>query len=175
MHPQPKLKLKATEYTEVLPVRPFSTAQLNVFLVFQLITTELTVPHPSDNTCIEDKLNKSISTPSIRCLVHGLVVFSIFISLLMDWTGLDDVQEGEEMVLALPPDLLPPDRYIVVQVTAHDSVSGLPVLITLYKLIPIHKRTTSLNCEFCVFFFFYIFLTFGQFNQKSGIFGEKLN
>ena len=25
--------------------------------------------------------------------------------------GLDDVQEGEEMVLALPPDLLPPDIF----------------------------------------------------------------
>ena len=39
-------------------------------------------------------------------LVHNLVVFRIFISLLL--LGLDDVQEGEGMVLALPPDLLPP-------------------------------------------------------------------
>ena len=50
--PQPRLglKLKATEYTRVLPIRPFSTKLLNVdsivFLVLQLITTELAVPLP---------------------------------------------------------------------------------------------------------------------------------
>ena len=37
-------------------------------------------------------------------LFHGLVVFHIFILLLL--LGLDDVQKGEDMVLALPPDLL---------------------------------------------------------------------
>ena len=42
-------------------------------------------------------------------LVHGLVIFRIFISLLL--LGLDDVQEGEEMVFALPLDLLPPDIF----------------------------------------------------------------
>ena len=42
-------------------------------------------------------------------LVHNLVVFRIFISLLL--LGLDDVQEGEEMVLALPLDLLSPDIF----------------------------------------------------------------
>ena len=42
-------------------------------------------------------------------LVHSVVIFRIFISLLL--LGLDDVQEGEEMVLALPLDLLPPDIF----------------------------------------------------------------
>ena len=40
--------------------------------------------------------------------------------------------------------------YILVQLTAHVSLSGLPVLRTLYKLTPMHKRTNSQNCEFCV-------------------------
>ena len=42
-------------------------------------------------------------------LVHSVVIFRIFILLLL--LGLDDVQEGEEMVLALPPDLLPLDIF----------------------------------------------------------------
>ena len=40
--------------------------------------------------------------------------------------------------------------YIMVELTAHVSLSGLPVLTTLYKLILMHKKTKSQNCEFCV-------------------------
>ena len=36
----------------------------------------------------------------------------------------------------------------MVQLTAHVSLSGLPVLTTLYKLILIHKRNKSQNCDF---------------------------
>ena len=38
----------------------------------------------------------------------------------------------------------------MVQLTAHVSLSGLPVLTTLYKLTPMHKRTNSQKCEFSV-------------------------
>ena len=41
-------------------------------------------------------------------------------------------------------------QYIMVQLTVHVSVWGLPVLIIIYKIIIIHKRTKSQNCEFCV-------------------------
>ena len=41
-------------------------------------------------------------------LVHSMVVF-VIVSLLL--LSLDYVQEGEEMVLALPLDLLPPDIF----------------------------------------------------------------
>ena len=40
--------------------------------------------------------------------------------------------------------------YIMVQLTVHVSVSGLPVLTILYKLILMHKRTKSHNCDFFV-------------------------
>ena len=49
----------------------------------------------------------------------------------------------------------------MVQLTVHVSVSGLPVLTILYNLILIHKRTKS---QILKAFFFYIFLTFGQFH-----------
>ena len=39
----------------------------------------------------------------------------------------------------------------MVQLTVHVSVSGLPVLTILYKLILMHKRTKSQNYKFCVF------------------------
>ena len=42
------------------------------------------------------------------------------------------------------------DTYIMVQLTVHVSVSGLPVSTILYKLILMHKRNKSQNCEFCV-------------------------
>ena len=38
----------------------------------------------------------------------------------------------------------------MVQLTVHVSVSGLPVLTILYKIILMHKRTKSQNFEFCV-------------------------
>ena len=65
----------------------------------------------------------------------------------------------------------------------HISVSGLPVLTMLYKLIPMNKRTKSQNFEFCFFIKvvalkkanFHIFLPFGQFHQKSGLIGRKQN
>ena len=39
---------------------------------------------------------------------------------------------------------------IMVQLTVRVSVSGLQVLAILYKLIIMHKRKKSQNCEFCV-------------------------
>ena len=45
------------------------------------------------------------------------------------------------------PDLL---IYIVVQLTAHVSLTGLPVLRTLYKPMSMNKSTNSQNCEFSV-------------------------
>ena len=71
--------------------------------------------------------------------------------------------------------------YIMVQLTVHVSVSGLPVLTILYRLIRMHKMTKSQNCDF--FFLivalkktlFYIFLIFGQFHQKRGLIGQKQN
>ena len=39
---------------------------------------------------------------------------------------------------------------IMVQLTAHVSLTGLPVLRTLYKPMSMHKSTNSQNCEFCV-------------------------
>ena len=69
----------------------------------------------------------------------------------------------------------------MIQLTAYVSLSGLPVLTTLYKQTPLHKRTNSQNCECCVSkscslkkTVFYIFFTFGPFNQKSGIIVQKL-
>ena len=41
--------------------------------------------------------------------------------------------------------------HILVQLTAHVSLSGLPVLTSLYKLTPMHKMANRQNCEFCVF------------------------
>ena len=41
-------------------------------------------------------------------------------------------------------------EFILVQLTAHLSLSGLPVFTYLYKLTPMHKRTNSQHCEFCV-------------------------
>ena len=35
------------------------------------------------------------------------------------------------------------DFYISVQLTAHVSLSGLPVLTIRYKLTPMHKRTNT--------------------------------
>ena len=43
-----------------------------------------------------------------------------------------------------------PAKYNMVQLTVHVSVSVLPVLTTLYKLILMHKGTKSQNCEICV-------------------------
>ena len=69
----------------------------------------------------------------------------------------------------------------LVQMTVHVSVSGLPVLTIFYKLILMHKRTKSqILCLIQVeawkkAIFFYIFLTFGQFHQKSGFIGWKQN
>ena len=40
--------------------------------------------------------------------------------------------------------------YIVVQQTTTVSLTGFPVLRTLYKPMYMHKRTKSQNCEFCV-------------------------
>ena len=54
------------------------------------------------------------------------------------------------------PIFFPPENYntsfcfIMVQLTVHVSVSGLPVLTILYRLILMHKRTKSQNCDFCV-------------------------
>ena len=67
--------------------------------------------------------------------------------------------------------------YIMVQLTAHVSLSGLPVLTTLYKLIL--KSKLWILCfikvvDFNKSIFVYIFLTFGQFHQKIGFIGQKL-
>ena len=59
--------------------------------------------------------------------------------------------------------------YFMVQLNAHVSLTGLPVLKTLYKLILMPKKTKSPNCEFLYF------LNICQFNQKSGFIGQKLN
>ena len=40
--------------------------------------------------------------------------------------------------------------YIIVQLTAHVSLSGLPVSTTLCKLILMHNTTNSSKFEFCV-------------------------
>ena len=54
--------------------------------------------------------------------------------------------------------------------------SGLPVLTTLYKLILVHKRTNSHNCEFCVYkkcvfnFFLKHFLNFWLISSKKLIY-----
>ena len=40
--------------------------------------------------------------------------------------------------------------YIVVQQSTTVSLTGLPVLRTLYKPMSMHKSTNSRNCEFCV-------------------------
>ena len=40
--------------------------------------------------------------------------------------------------------------YSVVQQTTTVSLTGFPVLRTLYKPMYMHKRTKSQNCEFCV-------------------------
>ena len=71
----------------------------------------------------------------------------------------------------------------MVQLTVNVSVSGLPVLTILYKIIIMHKRTKSQICEFVCFIKFialkktiiYIFLTFGQFHQTSGFISQKQN
>ena len=70
----------------------------------------------------------------------------------------------------------------MVQLAVHVSVSGLPVLTIFYRLILMHKRTKSQNCDFCVFqvlafkkAIFYIFLIFGQFHHKRGLIGQKQN
>ena len=42
-------------------------------------------------------------------------------------------------------------QYIVVQQFTTVSLTGLPVLRTLYEPMSMHKRTNSQNCEFCVF------------------------
>ena len=41
-------------------------------------------------------------------------------------------------------------NYIMIQLTFHVSVAGLPVLTIIYKLILMHYRTKSQNCEFYV-------------------------
>ena len=40
--------------------------------------------------------------------------------------------------------------YIVVQQNTTVSLTGLPVLRTLYKPMSMNKSTNSQNCEFCV-------------------------
>ena len=68
-------------------------------------------------------------------------------------------------------------HYILVQQSAHVSLSGLPVLRTLYKSMHMHKSSNSRNWEFCVFLDIYVFFffTFGSFHQKSGFIVQKLN
>ena len=71
------------------------------------------------------------------------------------------------------------DFYILVQLTAHVSLSGLPVLSIRYTLTPMHKRTNTQNCECCVFIkivalkknIFFIFFIFGP--SKKWIYCSK--
>ena len=70
--------------------------------------------------------------------------------------------------------------YILVQLTVHVSVSGLPVLTILYRLIHMHKRSKSQNCDFvfyksCSFLKrnFLHFLNFWSIPSKKGTYWSK--
>ena len=72
-------------------------------------------------------------------------------------------------------------HYIIVQLTVHVSVSGLPVLTILYRLILMHKRTKSQNCVFLCFIKvvafkknnFLHFLNFWSISSKKGTYWSK--